>query len=93
MIGFFQYNEYVLEFLEFLSKQPIDEQSSIVALRFLLDIWSSYYKEKILIDYDEATKAHKKISLISQSLEKPFMPGSGKLFWKNFFLEFYDYVQ
>ena len=78
------------EFLSFIDSAPINEYQSTLILDTLLTHWISVY-QKARIKNDLTALAHVQpiIAHLCQYIEKPPMPGSTKLFWKNLFLQLY----
>jgi DNA polymerase III gamma/tau subunit len=75
-------------FLKTLEQAAVSEQETLELLDQLLVHWGKAYMQALkdgqLHDY---TKADVRSALIKQALEKPPMPGSSNLVWKNLFLQ------
>ena len=88
-----QSNTDPLAFDKELLVSKINERESIELLDDLLTYWVKQYKKNISEKKDNITdkqinaKITKIIHVIKKAFEKPPMPGSGKIFWRNFFLQ------
>ncbi len=76
------------DFLNFLNKKPPTEQETVEYIDTILSHWNNKTKNYFLNNdqqkYKESLTICKKITAI---LEKTPMPGSSKLFWRNFYLQ------
>jgi len=74
-------------FLQLLEKSDINEKDSVELIDALLAYWHSQMRTAIQQDDQEAYKhATRTMHILTKIAEKPPMPGSAKLFWKNLFL-------
>ena len=72
---------------ELESSNP-SEWESLTLLDQLILFWSDHYKKSILANDEKKLKqAEQMIGHLKKALLQPPMPGSGKLFWKNLFLQ------
>jgi hypothetical protein len=78
------------EFMTFIDSAPINEYQTTLILDTLLTHWIRAY-QKARLKNDLAAMAHMQqiIAHLYHHVEKPPMPGSTKLFWKNLFLQLY----
>ena len=70
-------------FLKILAQHNPNERETIEFLDHLLAHWLKKNREQ---SDSQKNLADKMVSLIKSGLQKPPMPGSGKIFWKNFYL-------
>ncbi len=64
------------------------EWESLALIDQLILHWSDQYKKSfITTDLSKRTQAERMIGHLKKALAQPPMPGSGKLFWKNLFLQ------
>ena len=72
---------------ELESNNP-SEWESIALLDKLILFWSDSYKKSIIANDEKKQKqAELMLSHLKKAMMQPPMPGSGKLFWKNLFLQ------
>jgi hypothetical protein len=77
-----------LAFLKLLDQTTPTEQESLLIIDELLSFWTTQYKQALLnADQDTLSLAQRMISHLESSLQEPPMPGSSKLFWRNFYLK------
>jgi len=77
-------------FLKMLSQKNPSERETVELLDNLLTHWISEHKKQTQAN-QKTVLAGKMITLLKQSLETPPMPGSSKLFWKNFYLQMKEF--
>ncbi|MGE0206967.1 MAG: hypothetical protein AB7R69_03910 [Candidatus Babeliales bacterium] len=70
-----------------LEQKNISERETLELLDILLQHWETVYAQEHT-NQKQQMKAQEIIALLQRSLEKPPMPGSSKLFWKNLYLLF-----
>jgi DNA polymerase-3 subunit delta' len=76
-----------LQFLQILEKENLSDRQAFELIETVLEFWRNKYQTAVQQnDQEKATRAEHKIAILTQSLEKPPMPGSAKLFLKNLFL-------
>lgn len=75
-------------FLEQLEKNTPHEQESIELLDIIISYWLEQHVKTINTNNNQDTQ--KKLKLFLQAQQKPPMPGSSKLFWKNLFLQWQE---
>ncbi len=74
-------------FSKAVDQSGITERETVELLDTLLSHWIGMYRTAIVKkDATKKTESSKIIELFSKAYEKPPMPGSSKLFWKNLFL-------
>ncbi|MFT6765318.1 MAG: DNA polymerase III delta prime subunit [Alteromonas naphthalenivorans] len=75
-------------FLKELSSTQITEVESIELLDLFLDYWCTHHKKAVASQNQNATvRTQSMINLFEKGLQKPPMPGSSKIFWRNLFLQ------
>jgi len=75
-------------FAALLETSKINEQETKEVLETLLAHWAQQYKKAVVKNNDQtADLALQMIEHLKQALIMPPMPGSSKIFWKNFFLQ------
>ncbi len=75
-------------FLSYLDKEAVAEQETIPLLDIILTHWANQYKKLIGTgDPKEISAVEKKITILRKAYTYLPMPGSGKIFWKNLFLQ------
>lgn len=78
------------EFLTFIDAAPINEYQSSIIMDTILNHWiRSYQKARLKNDVNTLAHIQQVIVQLYLHIEKPPMPGSTKLFWKNLFLQIY----
>jgi len=76
-------------FLKILDEEKPNERDSIEILDCLFTYWLQQEKTALANnEKDNYKKAQFVVAQIKQSLQKPPMPGSSKIFWRNFYLQF-----
>ena len=79
-----------LVFLKELDTAQLHARSSIELLDKVFVYWMQQYKTALL---EKNTQQQKQtdhiITIIKQALQKPPMPGSSKLFWKNIIMQYF----
>jgi DNA polymerase-3 subunit delta' len=79
-----------ITFLQKIESHPPNEHESMQLLDYLLDYWTRHYTTFLVNhDHQAIAQAKKIILYLTQALEKPPMPGSSKLLWKNLYLQFF----
>ena len=73
-----------IQFLKTLDTSKINERESIELVDALLKYWIGYYKKNM----NNSGKIIQKIAALKQIAQKPPMPGSSKVFWKDAYLQF-----
>jgi len=78
------------EFMSFIDAAPLNEYQTTLIVDTILTHWIRVY-QKARLKNDLSTLAHVQqiIAYLYHYVEKPPMPGSTKLFWKNLFLQLY----
>jgi len=71
-------------FLKILAQHNPNERETIEFLDHLLAHWLKKNKEQ---PDSQNNRTNQMVSLIKNSLQNPPMPGSSKIFWKNFYLQ------
>lgn len=74
------------EFLKLLAQENPSERETVEHLDSLLAHWIAK-SSKSLLEQKKDKLASSMVKLIKHGLQKPPMPGSSKLFWKNFYLQ------
>jgi DNA polymerase-3 subunit delta' len=85
--GFTAQQQEPLAFLQYLQKNPLNEQQTLDLVDQLLAYWMHKYKDAIEHN-KEKKEITKRITILKNALLKPPMPGSSKLFWKNLYMQF-----
>lgn len=87
IVSFFtQKNADPEAFLQFLDKAVLDERTTHGALEHILLYWLDDYKNRVYSS-NAAQEASAALAIVKEAVEKPPMPGSAKIFWKNLFLK------
>lgn len=77
-----------IQFLQVLEKSDINEKESTELIDALLMYWQAQVRTAIRDENEAAyTSSMQTLILVTRIAEKPPMPGSSKLFWKNLFLQ------
>jgi len=77
------------QFLKILDEEKPNEKESMEMVDQLLSHWIQVSKSSIdNKQMDNYRAAQAKITIIKAALETPAMPGSSKIFWRNFYLQF-----
>ena len=90
LIDYFTHKQAVsaTQFLAFIDTAPINEYQSSMIVDTLLKHWIRIYqKARIKNDVSRLAHVQQIITQLYVHIEKPPMPGSTKLFWKNLFLQ------
>ena len=75
-------------FMQILDKSALDDRTTLTILEQILDYWLIKYKTaKTTSEQEDNQKIIDALELLNYALQKPPMPGSSKLFWKNLFLK------
>ncbi len=78
------------EFLTFIESAPVNEYQSSIVIDALFTHWlRAYQKARVKNDVPALATIQPIIAQLFHAIEKPPMPGSTKLFWKNLFLQIY----
>lgn len=72
-------------FLQILEKTALDDRTTTGTLEQVLEYWIKEYKKQTQTSYEQ--KIQNNIEILHHALEKPPMPGSSKIFWRNLFLK------
>jgi len=92
IIEYFTYKKVAsaTEFLAFIDSSLLNEYQSNIIMDTILNHWvRAYQKARLKNDVDAFTHIYQVIVQLYAHIEKPPMPGSTKLFWKNLFLQMY----
>jgi|AntAceMinimDraft_18_1070375.scaffolds.fasta_scaffold04286_5 DNA polymerase-3 subunit delta' len=82
LIQTFKQNVDPLTFLQILEKNVPNDRETINLVDNLLAYWTKEHLKNL------SPEILKKISLLHDAVERPPMPGSSKIFWKNLFIQF-----
>lgn len=76
-----------LEFMTLLDQSKISERETIELVDALLAYWTQQYKKSISSsDIETQSKSFGMIETLTKAYQMLPMPGSSKLFWRNFYL-------
>lgn len=79
-------------FIKIFEAQIISEKDTIKFIDIILSFWSNEYKDAIINKNNNPEILNsilKKIHVIKKAIEFSPMPGSNKIFWYNFYLQFF----
>ena len=73
--------------LQQIAKCGISERESLELLDALIEHWATVYKHAQKNKSAAQERAQRMVHVLSCALERPTMPGSSKLFWKDLYLQ------